>query len=145
VLLPGSSFDGGDDLSGDAELGKWTKLGESIVSKVADCFVEADHAFLDNVFAVCAHHEVGFCLVLDKRAVSGDQELGSTDVSAFGEVDDLFVLHKAKAACIGLFTQSFYQWCSFARTGTFEERKKVPASAIAVLVYAKDARESNFF
>jgi hypothetical protein len=76
VLLAGRGLDGGDDLSGDAQLGERPERRELVAPEVADRLIEAYHPFLDDILAIRPDQEVGFGFDADEVPVLGDQEFG---------------------------------------------------------------------
>ena len=62
MFLPCSRLDGRNDLPRDAQLRKGPERRQLIISKVADRLVETNHAFLNNILAVCANQKIGSSL-----------------------------------------------------------------------------------
>jgi hypothetical protein len=101
MLLSRSRLDGRDDLASDAELGKGSERRELVRAVVTYALVKPDHAFLDDIFAVCADQEIGLGFDSDKVLVLADQVLGGELVSVLGQFDDLFIRLILKIRHIG--------------------------------------------
>jgi len=73
VLEAGRGLDGGDDLTGHAQLREAPKRGLLVGAEVPNRLVKPDQAFLDEVLGVPAGEEVGAGLEPNEAVVAPDQ------------------------------------------------------------------------
>src|SRR5262245_21601783 len=92
VLEAGRSLDRGDDLPRHAELGEGAERGLLVVAEVADCLVEADQPFLDEVLAVTAGEEVRARFQPDEAGVAADELIHRAVVTVARLDDELKIL-----------------------------------------------------
>ena len=101
VLLPRRRLDRGDDLTRDAQLGERAKARKLIGFEVAHGLVEADHPFLDDVFAVRADEKVALRLDANEVLVLVEQVFHREIVAGLRDghqvfVDPLVVFHSIR-------------------------------------------------
>ena len=58
MLLTGRCLDGRDDLARNAQLRKCTEGGQLVRAEITDGFVQADHAFLNDILMIRANEEI---------------------------------------------------------------------------------------
>src|SRR4051812_45314085 len=92
MLEAGGGLDRGDDLARHAQLGEAPKRRLLVRAEVPHRFVEADQAFLDQVFALAAREEIGAGLQPDEAGVAADQRVEGPVVSVPGAENELQVL-----------------------------------------------------
>src|SRR5690606_16485109 len=91
VLLARGRLDGGNDLAGDAELGKGPERGQLVRAKIADRLVKTDHPFLDDILAIRADQKIRARFRAHKVLILVDQILKCDRVPFSGVLNDLLV------------------------------------------------------
>ncbi|CFJ37817.1 Uncharacterised protein [Mycobacterium tuberculosis] len=91
MLLSGSRLDCRNDLTSNAKLSKSLERCQFIPAEVANGFVQPNHAFLHNIFAVSPNKKIGSGLGTDEVLVLVDQVLQCFGVIIANEIDYLFV------------------------------------------------------
>src|SRR5690606_2192530 len=92
VLLPGRRLDGGDHLSGDAQLRKGPEGGQLLGPEIPDRLVKANHTLLNDVLAIGPDEEVGTGFGPHEVAVLVDQVLEGRFLTLPRELDDFLVV-----------------------------------------------------
>lgn len=98
MFVSGGGLDRGDDLAGDAELGKRSEFVEPVASEISNSLAKPDHSLLDHVVTVGSEEKVRLCFRLYKSAIATKEAFRGAIRAIAGKQDDLFVLHALKPA-----------------------------------------------
>ena len=93
MLLSGGRFDRGDDLPGDAQLGKRPKRRELITAEIPDGLIHTDHTLLDQVLLIAAQQKISPRLGTHIVFVFIDEILLCINITGSGNIDDFLIGH----------------------------------------------------
>ena len=91
MLLSGGRFDGGDHLAVHAQLRKAAEGSVFLPVIIPHRFIQADHAFLDDILAVCADQEIGSGFGTHQRFILIQQIFLGRIITVLGHQRQCFV------------------------------------------------------